>query len=115
EQQILDELGGLGLQHVHLPVRSDDFFSHEKSNRVLEYWNFMHDAQLQSEKGSAGILPKCLPENIGRRGDLTPAGCRLMRPGRSRSPVALCASRINFPRTSRSRRVSFMAYWRNRG
>src|SRR5205814_8479561 len=28
EQQIFDELRGLSLQHVHLPVSSDDFFSH---------------------------------------------------------------------------------------
>jgi hypothetical protein len=29
EQQIFDELGGLSLQHVHLPVSSDDFFFHK--------------------------------------------------------------------------------------
>src|SRR6266853_1431915 len=30
EQQIFDELSSLSLQHVHLPVSSDDFFSHSK-------------------------------------------------------------------------------------
>jgi hypothetical protein len=35
------------------------------------------------------ILPKAFQQQ-GRNSDLTPAGCRLMRPGRSRSPCLPC-------------------------
>src|SRR4030095_3047793 len=35
QEQIFDELGGLSLQHVHLPVSSDDFFFHKHSLAVI--------------------------------------------------------------------------------
>src|SRR5205807_10566002 len=60
EQQIFDELRGLSLQHVHLPVSSDDFFSH---NNIMVIPGRSRGIPPRNRKSNSLGDPSTLPRN----------------------------------------------------